>query len=228
MTRRQELFLSKYKQTLSLAPPPLEWKKGTYFNTSLSWRLLCLWQFSGHLLLLSEWVPFHFPKFSIQTLKLQDLAQNLSYNRALQPQRKKLCAQWKKLTISLHSCWATFYGAIFGRTLSKHWQEGAISGVICDLSSYWWFYLLRWGRGLFLKHTQIITLKDALQETHRRFNSPSTHPSIRLYLNHHFSGDNFQEDTGLYKLSFYNRCMGSVSKVNGSFFYQHPIFRCNK
>lgn len=102
----------------------------------------------------------------------------------------------------------TFCGAIFGLTLSKHWQEGVIPGVICDLSSHWWFCLLRWGKGLFLMHTQVIMLKDALQVALRRFNSPSTYPSLRLYLNHHFAGEQFPErHRGLYKLSFYTKCI---------------------
>lgn len=118
---RQELSLGKYKQTLL---HPRGEKKGTYFNTSLSRRLLCLRQLSGHFLPLSKRVPFCFPKFSIQTLKLQYLAQHLSYNRALQPQHTEFCAQWAKLTIFLHSCLATFCDATFRLTLSKWWQEG--------------------------------------------------------------------------------------------------------
>lgn len=62
-------------------------------------------------------------------------------------------------------------------------------------------------------HTVII-LKDALQEGHMRFNAASTYPSSFI-LNHHLTGQQLQG--GLrhpYILSFYKRCMGSVSKVN--------------
>lgn len=180
---RQELSLGKYKQTLL---HPRGEKKGTYFNTSLSRRLLCLRQLSGHFLPLSKRVPFCFPKFSIQTLKLQYLAQHLSYNRALQPQHTEFCAQWAKLTIFLHSRLATFCDATFRLTLSKWWREGktyqklfATYQVIGDSISWQ-------GEGPFLNAAQVIILKDALQVTHMSFNSVCTYPSLHLYLNHYF------------------------------------------
>lgn len=61
-------------------------------------------------------------KFSIQPPKY--LAQNLSDNRAWQPQPVKPWAQRENLTISSHSPLATFCGATFGPTISKGWQKG--------------------------------------------------------------------------------------------------------
>ena len=112
-------------------PPP-----GGKRGTSLSRRLLCIQQLSGHFLPPSKWVSFRFPKFSIHTLKLQYLAQNLLWH-GITTTAHEFCAQWRKLTISTHSCLATFYGAIFGLTLSEQWQEGKNTpGVLCDLSSH--------------------------------------------------------------------------------------------
>lgn len=66
--------------------PFLGGKKGTYFNTTLSRRLLCVQQLSGHCLPPSKPVSFRFPQFPIHTPKLLCLAQNLGYDTALQPQ----------------------------------------------------------------------------------------------------------------------------------------------
>lgn len=57
---------------------------------------------------------------SRQTLKLKHLAQNFSLDRAWQPQHTQFCACCETRTIALHSCWATFCGAVFGLALFKH------------------------------------------------------------------------------------------------------------
>ena len=64
---------------------PVLQELGTYFNTTLSRKLLCIQQLSGHFLPPSKPVSFRFPQLPIHTPKLPYLAQNLGYDTALQP-----------------------------------------------------------------------------------------------------------------------------------------------